>query len=75
MPNAPGQIIDANTTKRLMSRGAPSGVAVNVVNNSSIPIQKSNVNVDFDRSTRQMIVGVVLDDLNTGGPLSQAFGR
>jgi hypothetical protein len=48
---------------------------LSVVNNSSTPVNASNVGVSYDRGlTKQFVVGVVLEDLFTRGPITQAMG-
>lgn len=52
--------------------GAPP-VQVNIINNSSQPVSGSATKPKFDG--KQYVVGIVLDDFKSNGPIRQAMGR
>lgn len=53
---------------------APS-VTVNVINESSQPVTATQTGPAFDEQMRQMVVGVILRDQATNGPITQNFRR
>ena len=53
---------------------APS-VTVNVINESSQPVTATQTGPTFDEQMRQMVVGVILRDQATNGPITQNFRR
>ena len=53
---------------------APS-VTVNVINESSQPVTATQTGPSFDEQMRQMVVGVILRDQATNGPITQNFRR
>lgn len=53
--------------------GGEPRIAVNIVNNSSQPVSGSASKPKFDG--KQYVVGVVLEDFKSNGPIRQAMGR
>lgn len=53
---------------------APS-VTVNVINESSQPVTATQTGPEFDEQMRRMVVGVILRDQATNGPITQNFRR
>lgn len=53
----------------------PPSVTVNVINESSQPVTATQTGPTFDEQMRQMVVGVILRDQATNGPITQNFRR
>ena len=53
----------------------PPSVVVNVINESSQPVTATQTGPSFDEQMRQMVVGVILRDQATNGPITQNFRR
>lgn len=53
----------------------PPSVTVNVINESSQPVTATQTGPSFDEQMRQMVVGVILRDQATNGPITQNFRR
>ena len=53
----------------------PPSVTVNVINESSQPVTATQTGPTFDEQMRQMVVGVILRDQATNGPITQNLRR
>lgn len=53
----------------------PPTVVVNVINETSQPVTATQTGQSFDEQVRQMVVGVILRDQATNGPITQNFRR
>lgn len=49
-------------------------LSLNFTNNSSQPLQPSRAEMSFDSVGRQYIVDVIVDDMNSGGDISNSIG-
>ena len=76
MPNTPGTVIPNDLLGSLSKGGSGGGapsVTINNVNNSSQPVTMKQGGVSYDSQARQFIVHTVLEDMQQGGPVSQAL--
>ncbi len=77
MPKGPGTILPNDAlTKISQSSGGDShgpNVTVNVSNQSSQPVTMRQTGMSYDAQARQFVLHTVLEDMNSGGPMSQAM--
>ncbi|WP_434359918.1 phage tail length tape measure family protein [Parasalinivibrio latis] len=64
---------DAQGRLGVRNEGGGVNVEVNVINNSSAPVNASPGTARYDQTARRYVVDVVLEDIRRGGPLKHAL--
>ena len=68
----PHDVLEGIAAARNNGGGAPN-VTVNTINNSSQPVQQRTAGVSWDAQAKQFVIHTVLEDMQTGGPMSAAL--
>ena len=75
-PKGPGTVLPHDVLESLAANrgggGAPN-VTINTINNSSSPVQQNSAGLSWDGQAKQFVIHTVLEDMNTGGPVSAAL--
>lgn len=77
-PKGPGTVLPHDVLEGIAKAGSGGGggapnVTINNVNNSNSPVQMRSGGVSWDGEARQFVIHTVLEDMQSGGPTSQAM--
>ncbi|HEY1502587.1 MAG TPA: hypothetical protein VGF88_23635 [Acidobacteriaceae bacterium] len=73
MPKGPGTILPNDLLNSIAGGGGAPNVTINNVNNSSSPVTMKAPQVSYDAQAKQFVIQTVIEDMQGGGPMSQAL--
>ena len=76
-PSGPGTVLPHDVLEGIAkgggSRGGAPNVTLNNINNSSANVSMKQTGVSWDSDARQFVINTMLEDMQQGGPTSQAM--